>query len=77
MNSEMERGIFVKHFKNIPMADLEIVLVGFLIHLPLVCFFILFLRVLANVRPLLYGTSELGFCWKHVTFDSLKRKIQV
>lgn len=23
---EMERGIFVKHFKNIPMADLEIVL---------------------------------------------------
>ncbi|XP_022148090.1 uncharacterized protein LOC111016855 isoform X2 [Momordica charantia] len=26
MNSEMERGIFVKHFKNIPMADLEIVL---------------------------------------------------
>lgn len=29
-----ERGIYVKHFKNIPMADMEIVLVGFLHPLP-------------------------------------------
>jgi hypothetical protein len=26
--SKKERGIFVKHFKNIPMADMEIVLVS-------------------------------------------------
>ncbi|KAL6533559.1 hypothetical protein OROMI_027671 [Orobanche minor] len=29
-----ERGIYVKHFKNIPMADMEIVLVGFLHPMP-------------------------------------------
>lgn len=28
--SKSERGIFVKHFNNIPMADMEIVLVSYL-----------------------------------------------
>jgi hypothetical protein len=28
--SKKERGIFVKHFKNIPMADMEIVLVSYI-----------------------------------------------
>lgn len=30
--SKAERGIFVKHFKNIPMADMEIVLVSYFIY---------------------------------------------
>lgn len=29
MESKTDRGIYVKHFKNIPMADLEIVLVSY------------------------------------------------
>lgn len=35
---ENERGIYVKHFKNIPMADLEIVLVSFLTSLSYVLY---------------------------------------
>lgn len=28
IKEKTERGIFVKHFKNIPMADMELVLVS-------------------------------------------------
>jgi len=40
-NSKPERGIFVKHFRNIPMADMEIVLVSYfkMIQMFVLCYF--------------------------------------
>jgi hypothetical protein len=39
--SKKERGIFVKHFKNIPMADMEIVLVSYISFVSFDNFFLL------------------------------------
>lgn len=46
-NSKTERGIYVKHFKNIPMADMEIVLVSSL--LCMCCGFLAFLLFVSCV----------------------------